>query len=455
MTHPPCHSATQRRLGKQPRGSSRYRRDDARPIQTSLRAWRLCLSAGLGAVALVGSDAFAQVDNAAAEWNVAARSRPAWDPAGVRAGGFALFPSIELGVGNDDNIYRVPRGETSDSIRSVRPRFIGVSQWRNHEIVLDAGADASFFADAEDEDVTNWFAGGAGRLDIARDAWVRAQLNVRELHEERGDPESPATAVRPISRRMSGARIEAFRRANRLSLGIEGSYTGIAYEDSVDGVTGRRLVQNDRNRGEGEISARVGLDVALGYEAYVRATRYSRSYERPQGEDMYRRDSDGTEIALGSRLDLGTVLAGDLFAGFRSQSYDEDERLPTVEGTSFGGALTWNVTPLTTLRATASRTVNESTLRQASGYLSSSLELGLDHELRRNVLFGVDIAQTGNQYVGIDREDDITTATIRGTWLINRTVHADFGYRMQRRDSTVERDDYDKNLLYLDVRLSL
>ena len=453
--HPLSRGTTQYRFGKLLPGFARNRLAAARPMPTLLNAWRLCLSAALGAVALTGSGAFAQVDNAAAEWNVAARPRPAWDPAGVRTGGFALFPSVELGVGNDDNIYRVPREETGDSIRSVRPRFFGVSQWRNHEIVLDAGADASFFAEAKDEDVTNWFAGGAGRLDIARDAWVRAQLNVRELHEERGDPESPSTAVRPISRRMSGARIEAFRRANRLSLGIEGSYTGIAYGDSVDSVTGRPLVQNDRDRGESEVSARIGWDVALGYEAYLRATRYSRSYERPQGEDMYRRDSDGTEIAIGSRLDLGTVLAGDLFAGFRSQSYDEDERLPTVEGASYGGALTWNVTPLTTLHATARRTVNESTLRQASGYLSSSLEVGLDHELRRNVLFGVDIARIGNRYVGIEREDDITTATIRGTWLFNRTVHADFGYRMQRRDSTVERDDYDKNFLYLDVRLSL
>ena len=404
---------------------------------------------------MVASSALAQVNNSASEWNVAQRPRPAYDPAGIRAGGFSVYPSIELGVGSDDNIYRQPQDKTQDSIRYVRPRFFGVSRWQNHQVELDAGVDASFHGEAEDENITNWFAGTAGRLDITRDAWVSAGLNVRALHEERGDPNSPRTAAQPISRQLSGGRLEAFQRMNRLSFGVEGRYDNIAYDDSVDSVTGQRLVQNDRDRSESEVSARLGWDLALGYEAYLRATRFVRRYDRPQGEDRYDRDSDGTEFAIGSTLNLGAVLAGDLFAGFREQAYEQDERLPTFEGVSYGGALTWNVSPLTTVRGTARRTVDESTLRQASGYLASAFELAVDHELRRNLLLSASAAITNNEYVGIAREDDIATGVIRGTWLMSRNLHADFGYRVQRRDSTVEKDDYDKNFLYVNVRLSL
>ena len=126
-----------------------------------------------------------------------------------------------------------------------------------------------------------------------------------------------------------------------------------------------------------------------------------------------------------------------------------------MDGLGYGGVLTWNLTPLTTVRGMARRTVNESALRRASGYLSSTWEIGLDHELRRNLLIGADVGMTSNSYEGIEREDDIVIGTVRFSWKLNRKVHADFGYRMQRRDSTVRRDDYDKNYIYLDVRLSL
>ena len=417
--------------------------------------WPRSLSVGLGALALAASGALAQMNDSAADYNVDERPRPEYDPSGIRTGGFTVFPSVEFGIGSDNNIYRQSRDPQQDSIRFVRPQIYGVSQWQNHEIEMNAGLDASYFEEAQAEDVTNWFAGASGRLDVTRDAWVSAALIARELHEERGDPNFPTRAASPVSRQLSSARVEAFQRVSRVSLGVEGSYTGIAYEDALDSVTGARLVQNDRNRSESEISARIAWDVAAGNEAYVRATRYVRRYDRPQGEDRYERDSDGTEVVIGSRLDLGAVIAGDLFAGYRSQVYEQDERLPAVEGVSYGGALTWNASPLTTLRGTARRTVDESTLRQASGYLASAFELALDHELRRNLLIGVSAGVVNNSYVGIAREDDIATGEIRGTWLMSRSLHAEFGYRVQRRDSTVERDDYEKNFVYLDVRLSL
>ena len=424
-------------------------------ILNPLCSFRRLVWAVLILAALPAPVAMAQEDGGASQMTVANRPRPDWEPAGIGVGGFLVFPSVELGLANDDNIYRLREAPTRDIVRAARPRIFGVSRWSRHEIELDAGLDASSFEEADDEDVRNWFLGAGGRFDIGRDTWVRAQVNMRELHEERGDPESPATALRPVSRRMSGVQVEAFRRMNRLTVGLEGSYTDVAFDDTVDSVTGRPLIQNDRDRAEREVSARLGWKVASASEMYLRATRYSRRYDRPQGEDRYLRDSDGTEAVLGSRLELGAVLAVELFAGYRSQSYDRDERLPDVDGLGYGGVLTWNVTPLTTVRGTVSRTVNESALRQASGYLSSSWEIGLDHELRRNVLIGADVSVTTNSYEGIEREDDIVTSTIRVTWKFNRTVSADFGYRGQRRDSTVRRDDYAKNYVFLDVRLSL
>ncbi len=375
---------------------------------------------------------------------------------GGGGGGFTLYPSLELGLAEDDNIYRLAEeDETRDTIRYLRPRIFGVSQWSRHELQVDAGLDSSDFAEADGENVLNWFASLAGRVDISGDAWLRADLTLRELHEERGDPESPFTALEPVSRKMTDVGVEAFRRLNRLSFGIEGRYTGLAYDNAVDAVTGRILTQDDRDREEREVSARVGLDVSPGNELFLRATRFSRRYDRLQGEDLFARDSDGSEAVLGVSLDIGALLGGELFAGYRKQSYDRDERLPEVDGVSYGGVLTWNPTLLTTVRGTARRIVNESALRQASGYLATSLTVGLDHELRRNILIGGDIGLNTNEYVGIEREDEIFTGTVRAIWKFNRLTQADIGWRVQRRDSTFQRDNYDKGYVYLNLRFSI
>ena len=411
------------------------------------------MAAALATLALTTTAAAEGADPRAAAETVRERPRPAYDPLGVRVGGFLFFPSVELGASSDDNLYERPEGEKRSAILSVRPRIAGISQWRNHQVEFRAGLAANDFRAPEEKDLTNWFAGAAGRLDIKRDAWVSAVLDARTVHDERGDPDSPSTVDRPVSRQLLSAEIEGFWRVNRLSLGVEARYASLAYDDPIHTVTGRRVVQNDRNRDEGQITTRIGWALTPGHEAFVRAARYVRRYDRPEGDDRYDRDSDGTEFVAGARLDLGALLFADLFVGYRRQSYDDDERLPAVDGATYGGTLTWNVTQLTTIHGKVARTVGETALRRASGKLSTAYELGADHELLRNLLIGASIGVTTNRYVGSGREDEILRPGVEATWLVNRGLQAVFGYRFQRRDSTLDRDDYDKNVVYLNVRL--
>ena len=414
------------------------------------------LSAALGAVALltaVSASAAEPPDQTAAEQTVGERPRTTYDPAGIRAGGFLLLPSVEFGVGSDDNIYKKGQGTVGSPSLSVRPRITGVSQWRNHELQLEAGLDSDFYRDVPKENATDWFASTGGRLDIVRDAWASAALAVRGQHEARGEPDAPETAEQPVYYRVLSARSEAFWRINRLSLGLKGSYIDTAFENART-VTGQRLVQNDRDRGEAEVAARIGWELTPGYEAFVRATGHVRRYPRPQGEQRYDRDSNGTEVVAGTRLELGGLLVGDIYAGYRSQVYD-DARLPTVETLSYGGALTWNVTRLTTIRGTVGRTVGETTRERVSGTLSTEYALGADHELRRNLLLGATFGVTTGEYEGVAVEDNVLRSGIRGTWLINRNWHTELGYRFERKDSTAEGGDYRRNVVFLNVRFQM
>ena len=113
---------------------------------------------------------------------------------------------------------------------------------------------------------------------------------------------------------------------------------------------------------------RAGWEIVPEYEAFVRATWDKRDYKRRQGR--FNRSSDGFEFVAGTALDLGGLVFGEVSAGFRRQRYD-DSALPAIDGLALDAALTWNVTPLTTVEGFVQRTVEESVL-DVSGFLATS-----------------------------------------------------------------------------------
>ena len=371
------------------------------------------------------------------------RPREAYDAAGLRAGGFLLFPTFEFGVRHEDNVYRVEDGEVDDFVTFVRPRIRAVSSWSNHEIALDAGVEADFFESNGGEDSTDWFVTTAGRLDVLRHTNLSADLDLRRQHEDRGDPDSTRVGE-PVVYDSQSVGVGGFHRFNRLSLRAEGRSTELSYDQASQG---------DRDRRRSELVLRAGYEIVPEYEAFVRVGWNRRDYERRQGR--FDRDSDGWKIVAGTALDLGGLVFGEVSAGYRKQTY-EDPQLPDVNGLAIDGSLTWNVTPLTTVNAFVERSVEESVL-DASGYLATSGGVGVDHELLRNLILGADLAMASRRYEPVAgapaREDDRIGFGIEGTWLVNRSLHASLGYRFETRDSTAAGDDYDNNTLTLNVRL--
>ena len=376
------------------------------------------------------------------------RARADYDAAGIRSGGFLIFPSVEARLRRESNIYRTERGETGDTVISVRPAIEAVSQWSNHKLVARAGANADSFADEDDENTTDWFMNADGRIDVTRDTNLDLRLSVEELHEDRGDPNAPHSAREPLSYSRRGVRLGGFHRFNRVSLAFEGAFRRLDFDNGVDRA-GNRIDQRDRDRDESEMMARAGYAAGVGYEAFVRATRYERRYEH---HDLTDRDSEGWELAAGTDLDLGGIVVGEIFAGYRSQGYD-DPSLLGISGLTLGGSVNWNVTPLTTINSFVRRTVEETVIGGSPGFLATVLDLGVDHELLRNLILSANLRLTTNDYEGIAREDDLLSFGFGGTYLGSRNLHADFGYRRESRDSTEGGVDYDNDVVYLNLRL--
>lgn len=378
------------------------------------------------------------------------RPRPDYDALGLRVGGFDLLPSVAVGRRWDDNIYRIDDERVgddapSDRITSLHPRVQALSRWSNHSLALDAGAQVDSFRDNHDEDKTDWFAALRGRVDVGRDTEFHFAAELQDLRESRGGAYSRAGGT-PDTFKVRTAAASWRSRLNRVSLSLDGRYDGYEYDNP-----NRRF----RDRSDREWQGRAGYQLSSGRELFLKATRFERRYDtRRDGVD---RDSDGWEFAVGVDLDLGGLLFGELFAGYRRQTY-EGIGLRSIEKPSFGAALDWNLSPLTTISAQASRTVQETVL-DASGVLATRVEVGVAHELLRSVLLTTTLDFGNNGYrVAAGRrrhEGDIWGGEVGVRWLVSRAVHIDFSYRYETRDSTIPIDEYDNHVASVALTLQL
>jgi hypothetical protein len=177
-------------------------------------------------------------------------------------------------------------------------------------------------------------------------------------------------------------------------------------------------------------------------------------YDTEPDNDGFDRNSQGFETVAGLSIDLGGVTRADIFAGYLTQYY-QDPAFDNVSGPSFGGSLTWNVTGITTVTATVTRTLQETTTAGASGYFATDAVLNVDHELLRNLILSAFGGYGNRDYEGISRNDDVWIAGAGAEYLMNRYMEIDAKYRFDSRDSSESTEDYDRNLILLNLTLKM
>lgn len=380
---------------------------------------------------------------------VTSRARPEYDPAGVRLGGFFLYPSIDVTERYRDNIYYTDDNKESDLITVLSPGLSLKSNWNNHALDVYANADIGRYADNSDEDYEDASAGFNGRIDIQRDFNVSGGVKYDHLHDDRSSPDQ-AGASEPVTYDRIEPNVALTKRFNRLSVRLGTGVTYYDYDDAASG-TGATLSMDDRDRREAEGSARVGYEFSPDYEGFVQTTINDRSYDQSVDDSGFDRDSHGWEAVGGVAFDLTGVTKGSVFAGYQEQKFD-DSSFETISGPSFGGDVTWNPTRLTSVKLEAARRIAETTLSGASGAVTTDVRGSIDHELRRNVILSGKLGYTSIDYDGITREDDIVRAGVGGEYLINRNFRAGLEYEYATRDSNVSSGDYATNTVSVRLR---
>ena len=379
------------------------------------------------------------------------RARPAYDAAGVRAGGFLIYPQASYSGTFNDNIYAADTNETEDYISNLTAGVDVNSTWSRHALNLTGTISKYLYADNSDENRLDWNVGANGRLDVTRNTNFSGGVSYSQNHEDRGAPNSPAAASKPVEYKLFQTEAKFHQGFNRLFAELGGKYSNYDYKDGTT-LAGANLDQDYRDRDVWDESLRLGYMVSPDTSLFVEGSLNQRNYDQKPPVVAVNRDSNGYAVVGGAEFRLTNLASGEIYAGYHEQDYDA---LSDISGLDYGASIQWFVTPLTTVGLNASSTIEETTSVGSSGYTDQNISATVDHELMRNVILSGNLGYSNNDYEGIIRNDDIITGGLGVRYLVNRNAEARVGYDYTNRNSDVSGLDYTRNEIGFTVTLKL
>lgn len=387
--------------------------------------------------------------------DVLQRARPEYDARGLRMGSFFVYPTVTAGAGYVDNVFN-DASKVGDYFYSIAPALKLQSAWSRHELAIEAGGKSYWFAEQGSEDRTDWNAGAKARIDIVRGTDIKLEAGFAQAHEARGtdltgglvagDPAEPTAYSR------SRLAAEFGHTFNRVHLAVGGSLTSFDFDDTprVLPVVPDEFNNDDRDRTATEFFAKATVRATEDTGVFLRGRIDDDDFEALLDDDGFNRDSSGVGIDGGVDFRMTHVLVGEIFAGYTMRSYD-DLAFADANEFGFGAGLKWFPSMLTTISLDGSRTIEDTSITASSGFVSTRGQLGIDHELLRNLIFSGRVGYENAEYFDVGRSDDVLRGAVSGRYLINNSFHLDAGWEYVDRSSTVLPFEYSTGQFHLSL----
>ena len=387
---------------------------------------------------------------------VLARKRTAVDdpyaPLGVRAGNVVFTPTVGQYFGYDTNPNRLGRNKEPSALSQTELELGIQSDWSRHDLYGQLrGAYSEYFDNPAARRPE-----GAGnlrlRLDVTRDTEIDIEGHYLIDTQRPSSPDLNAPVVsRPVVY-TEGASIGVTQRLNRLIVAMRGTIDRTDYEDArlPGGVT---LDQGDRAFTQYGLRGRLGYELNPGLIPFVEVIADTRQYDRKIDSAGYQRSSDGIAVRGGTLVELSRLVTAEVAVGMQSRTY-EDKRLGTLTSPVADATLSYAMTPLTTIRGTATATVDETAVPGARGIRSLRGTLEVQHALRRNLTLTAGVRASDALYQGVAIEEKGLGAFLRADWRLTRQVALRASYAYDRIQSSVPGISYASSTLLMGIRLT-
>ncbi len=370
---------------------------------------------------------------------VADRARPDYDAIGTDVDSFRLYPSVTTSAEATDNYLATETNRRGDVALTVRPEVAIRSQWSRHRLDATLFVDQSIHGNLSSENATQFGGLVGGVYDISRQTQVRGDLSYGRYVESRTSLGSLQGSIEPVKFTVFHAGLGIARQQGDLTLNANTSLDYRNFSDTF--LPGRVRFDQDfrdvRTVAAGG-SAQYSLRNGVGLIASVRYTddRYTFRPGAPgflRGTDI-NRNASGFVLQGGVTLELSRLLLGTLQIGYLNRQYN-DGRLRNFNGLSFDGNLLWNITPLTTLRFRASRSVEDTSSPLVAGNVRSDFHVYADHELYRYVILSGDAGYARFRPNGVGFGGNEVSIGASARYLIDRRFSINGGARYSERSS--------------------
>lgn len=403
-------------------------------MTASCKVHRLLLASAALAIATPELVQAQQQQAADPNTTVADRARPAYDPLGIRAGSFLVFPELAVTGSYSDNVGFDEDDEESDIVTEIEPSVEFQSQWSRHLLAVEVGSEIALHADQGDEDYQDLFAVGRSRVDVSRQTNIAATGEVRRGHEGRDDPEDAGNDDLTDLYQFGGG-MALNHDINRLGFTVGGDFLRSAYDDDAE---------EDRNANVYDVLLRTSYEFSPRLDLFLEGRYNVEDRDDNVDDNGVARDTDGYEGRLGAGLDITSVLFGEAFAGYRVQRFDEDD-FDDETGISFGFDVNWNPTLLTSFGFSGQRDFRATDEGDAASNFRTEVGITIDHEVLRNMIVNGEARYQNDDFRGDDRKDDTVLLGAGLTYWINRNLSFNAGYDYSGRNSNQAGEDYQVN----------
>lgn len=382
------------------------------------------------------------------------RARPAYDAKGIPLGGFRLFPSLDVVGTYDDNVFRLPTGQ-SDYFFVEAPTVRLTSQWGRHFFEIYGGVENYNYAKYSAQNLTDWKVGADGRLDISRAAMISSNVYYGELHELWSSPNNVAGfQASPNRYYQTHAELVSAYQPNRLGVGFGGSFDRYDWT-STPKIGGGLLFNNDRNEDEYQAYGKVFYDFSPGYSGFLKASYDGRHFDHEFDRSGLDRASHAYHFDAGLDLQITHLVSGEVYVGYLDDHFAQNvpHPLKNISGLDYSVQLDWFASPLWTFHLSGSRVLQDVIIAGASAADTKSIRFSGDYEFRPDIIVQTYVSYAGVNYVGTTRTDDYPGAGIGVKYLLNRYVSANLNYNYSERSANVPNVNFTDDMISVGLTL--
>jgi hypothetical protein len=350
---------------------------------------------------------------------------------------------IDFSVGYSDNLFATRNYKVDDLIFVTRPTARFTLKEGQDSLVLRGSGEIGRYKDVTDENYDDWLLGADGRVQVSRNLTLLGGGEYQWEHESRESPDAE-NGFRPTKYRHLNLYSGAILRTSEFTIRPAMQFNRYNFDDVA--AAGGTINNDDRDRSQYEIGARIVHSVADETDLFVQGAWDSRTYDERTDDYGFRRSSEGGSVVMGIQKKFSPRFNAEFFAGYLGQDYD-DPRLEDVRTFDVGALVKW--TGPRGLGATfrLDRSVEETTLPGASSYLLTAGSLTVSAMPHPKLQTGISLAGSQYDYRGEPRAEFVISGDLWLRYWLDSHIYTGLDYGLSQRTSNAAGYDYDENRL--------